>query len=397
MEATPLVVVLLGLLVVSVAIVVALLFGRAGKPPSTPPWVDQLERSVRDDSRAAAREVREELSSAITRQSDSMRTLLDDRLRDVQQDGARQLEQIRATVDEKLQQNLDRRFNDSFKTVSDRLEQVHRGLGEMKSLAAGVGDLKKVLTNVRTRGTWGEVQLGALLEQVLSPGQFARNVATRGTAERVEFAIKLPGQAVDGDSPVWLPIDAKFPADAYQRLVEALETGTPEAIEAASRLLENAIKLNARTIREKYVEPPATTDFAVMYLPTEGLYAEVLRRPGLAEALQADYRVVVAGPMTLAALLNSLQMGFRTLAIQQQSGEVWKVLGEAKTEFARYGQALDKVKKKIEEAAVAIDEAQVRTRAVNRRLRDVEEVGTQKNLPGFDTGLDTGTERGDLI
>ncbi len=386
MEAT--VVLLIGLLALALGAVAGLLFGRAGKPPSsTPPWVDQLERSVRDDSRAAAREVREELSAAITRQSDSMRSLLDDRLRDVQQDGARQLEQIRATVDEKLQENLDRRFNDSFKTVSDRLEQVHRGLGEMQTLATGVGDLKKVLSNVRMRGTWGEVQLGALLEQVLSPEQFARNVATRGTSERVEFAIKLPGQAVDGEAPVWLPIDAKFPADAYQRLVEALDNGTPEAIEAAARLLENAIKLNARTIREKYVEPPATTDFAVMYLPTEGLYAEVLRRPGLAESLQADFRVVVAGPMTLAALLNSLQMGFRTLAIQQRSGEVWKVLGEAKTEFARYGQALDKVKKKIEEAAVAIDEAQVRTRAVNRRLRDVEEIGTQKNLPlpGFES------------
>jgi len=385
MEAT--VVLLIGLLALALGAVAGLLSGRAGKPAATPPWVDQLERSVRDDSRAAAREVREELSAAITRQSDSMRSLLDDRLRDVQQDGARQLEQIRATVDEKLQENLDRRFNDSFKTVSDRLEQVHRGLGEMQTLAAGVGDLKKVLSNVRTRGTWGEVQLGALLEQVLSPEQFARNVATRGTAERVEFAIKLPGQAVDGEAPVWLPIDAKFPADAYQRLVEALDTGTPETIEAAARQLENAIKLNARTIREKYVEPPATTDFAVMYLPTEGLYAEVLRRPGLAESLQADFRVVVAGPMTLAALLNSLQMGFRTLAIQQRSGEVWKVLGEAKTEFARYGQALDKVKKKIEEAAVAIDEAQVRTRAVNRRLRDVEEIGTQKNLPlpGFES------------
>jgi len=384
MEATLLIGLLIVLLLVAAMV---LLFNRAGKaPPGPPEWVEQLARSVRDDSRTAAREVREELSAAITRQSDSMRSLLDDRLRDVQQDGARQLEQIRATVDEKLQENLDRRFNDSFKTVSDRLEQVHRGLGEMQTLATGVGDLKKVLSNVRMRGTWGEVQLGALLEQVLAPGQFARNVATRGTSERVEFAIKLPGQAVDGEAPVWLPIDAKFPADAYQRLVEALDTGTAETIEAAARLLENAIKLNARTIREKYVEPPATTDFAVMYLPTEGLYAEVLRRPGLAESLQADYRIVVAGPMTLAALLNSLQMGFRTLAIQQRSGEVWKVLGEAKTEFARYGQALDKVKKKIEEAAVAIDEAQVRTRAVNRRLRDVEEIGTQKNLPlpGFE-------------
>ena len=353
---------------------------------SIPVWVDQLERSVRDDGRASAREVREELSSAITRQSDSMRSLLDDRLRDVQQDSARQLEHIRATVDEKLQENLDRRFNDSFKTVSDRLEQVHRGLGEMQTLAAGVGDLKKVLSNVRTRGTWGEVQLGALLEQVLAPEQFERNVATRGTNERVEFAIKLPGHADDGLTPVWLPIDAKFPADAYQRLVEALDAGAPESIESASRLLETAIKLNAKSIREKYVEPPATTDFAIMFLPTEGLYSEVLRRPGLAEWLQAEQRVVVAGPMTLAALLNSLQMGFRTLAIQQRSGEVWKVLGEAKTEFARYGQALDKVKKKIEEVAVAIDEAQVRTRAVNRRLRDVEEIGTQKNLPlpGFD-------------
>lgn len=372
------------LLAVLGSVALGIWLGRLGK--TTPAWVDQLERSVRDDSRAAAREVREELSSAITRQSDSMRSLLDDRLRDVQQDGARQLEQIRATVDEKLQENLDRRFNDSFKTVSDRLEQVHRGLGEMQTLAAGVGDLKKVLSNVRTRGTWGEVQLGALLEQVLAPEQFERNVATRGTNERVEFAIKLPGHAGDGLTPVWLPIDAKFPADAYQRLVEALETGAPDAIESASRSLETAIKLNAKSIREKYVEPPATTDFAIMFLPTEGLYSEVLRRPGLAEWLQAEQRVVVAGPMTLAALLNSLQMGFRTLAIQQRSGEVWKVLGEAKTEFARYGQALDKVKKKIEEAAVAIDEAQVRTRAVNRRLRDVEEIGTQKNLPlpGFE-------------
>ncbi len=366
------------------AIGLGVILGRLGK--GTPVWVDQLERSVRDDSRAAAREVREELSSAITRQSDSMRSLLDDRLRDVQQDSARQLEHIRSTVDEKLQENLDRRFNDSFKTVSDRLEQVHRGLGEMQTLATGVGDLKKVLSNVRTRGTWGEVQLGALLEQVLSPEQFARNVATRGTNERVEFAIKLPGQAEDSLTPVWLPVDAKFPADAYQRFVEALEGSIPEAVEAAARQLELAIKVQAKSIREKYVEPPATTDFAIMFLPTEGLYSEVLRRPGLAEALQAEYRVVVAGPMTLAALLNSLQMGFRTLAISQRSGEVWKVLGEAKTEFARYGQALDKVKKKIEEAAVAIDEAQVRTRAVNRRMRDVEEIGTQKNLPlpGFD-------------
>ncbi|MBY0505384.1 MAG: DNA recombination protein RmuC [Bryobacteraceae bacterium] len=372
------------LLVLLLAALLGLWLGRAGNPKATPDWVEALSRSLRDESRTAAREVREELSAAISRQSDSMRGLLDDRLRDVQQDGARQLEQIRATVDEKLQENLDRRFNDSFKTVSDRLEQVHRGLGEMQSLATGVGDLKKVLSNVRTRGTWGEVQLGALLEQVLAPEQYARNVATRGTAERVEFAIKLPGQAVDGNAPVWLPIDAKFPADAYQRLVEALDGGAAETIEAAGRQLEMAIKLNARTIREKYVEPPATTDFAIMFLPTEGLYAEVLRRPGLAEQLQTEQRIVVAGPMTLAALLNSLQMGFRTLAIQQRSGEVWKVLGEAKTEFARYGQALDKVKKKIEEAAVAIDEAQVRTRAVNRRLRDVEEIGTQKSLPGFD-------------
>jgi DNA recombination protein RmuC len=372
------------LIAMLLAVAIGVLLGRAGKSPASqdiPVWVEQLERSVREDSRAAARDVREELSAAITRQSDSMRGLLDDRLRDVQQDGARQLEQIRATVDEKLQENLDRRFNDSFKTVSDRLEQVHRGLGEMQSLAIGVGDLKKVLSNVRTRGTWGEVQLGSLLEQVLSPEQFARNVATRGTNERVEFAIKLPGMSDDGVTPVWLPIDAKFPADAYQRLVEAWEGSSPEAVEIAARQLEIAIKVQAKSIREKYVEPPSTTDFAIMFLPTEGLYSEVLRRPGLAESLQQDHRVVVAGPMTLAALLNSLQMGFRTLAISQRSGEVWKVLGEAKTEFTRYGQALDKVKKKIEEAAVAIDEAQVRTRAVNRRLRDVEEVGTQKNLP----------------
>jgi DNA recombination protein RmuC len=281
------------------------------------------------------------------------------------------LEQIRHTVDEQLQTTLEKRLGESFKMVSERLEQVHRGLGEMQTLAAGVGDLKKLLSNVRTRGTWGEVQLGMLLEQILTPEQYATNVATTGTGERVEFAIKLPG--AEPGSPVWLPIDAKFPKEDYERLVDAVERADAPAIEESSRQLEARARQCARDIAQKYLAPPRTTDFAIMYLPTEGLYAEVLRRPGLVEALQRE-RLSVAGPMTLSAILNSLQMGFRTLAIQQRSSEVWEVLGTVKTEFGQYADILTKVQKKLEEATHTVETGLTRTRVIQRKLKDVQEL-----------------------
>ena len=281
------------------------------------------------------------------------------------------LEEMRRTVDEKLQGTLEKRLGESFKQVSERLEAVFKGLGEMQNLARGVGDLSKVLTNVKTRGTWGEVQLGNLLEQILTPEQFGRNVAVNPNENaRVEFAIKLPGQA--DERPVWLPIDAKFPLEDYQRLVEFAEKADVAGVEAASKALENRVLDQASDIAAKYIHPPYSTDFGVLFLPTEGLYAEVLRRPGLAEKLQRDYRVVVAGPTTIAALLNSLQVGFRTLAIQQRSAEVWEVLGAVKTEFGKFSGVLGSVRKKLEAASKEIDETGVRTRAIERKLRDVE-------------------------
>jgi DNA recombination protein RmuC len=258
--------------------------------------------------------------------------------------------------------------------VSERLEQVHRGLGEMQALAAGVGDLKKVLTNVKTRGTWGEVQLGTLLEQVLAPAQYEANVATRaGSADRVEFAIKLPGRDL-AETVVWLPIDAKFPQENYQRLLEASDRGDAEAVEAAVRELEGFIKLSAKDIRDKYLDPPNTTDFGILFLPTEGLYAEVLRRPGLSDAVQRDMRVVLAGPTTLWAVLNSLQMGFRTLAIEKRSGEVWAVLGTVKTQFAKFGAIVSAVQKKLQEASNKMDSIAQQSRTIERKLRAVQEL-----------------------
>jgi DNA recombination protein RmuC len=301
---------------------------------------------------------------------------------------------MRRTVDEKLHATLEQRLGESFKLVSDRLEQVHRGLGEMQTLAAGVGDLKKVLTNVKTRGTWGEVQLEALLEQLLTADQYAKNVATvPKSADRVEFAIRLPGRVEAGGAatPVWLPIDAKFPREDYERLIDAQERADPAAVEDASRALEARIRAEARAIAEKYVSPPHTTDFALLYLPTEGLYAEVLRRPGLSDLLQRDYRVTIAGPTTLTALLNSLQMGFRTLAIERRSSEVWQVLGAVKTEFGKFGDVLAKTKAQLETVTRSIEAAETRTRVMNRKLRDVEALpGEEANgliggaLPGVD-------------
>jgi len=307
-----------------------------------------------------------------------MRQTIEQRLERMQKDNAEKLESMRKTVDEKLHETLEKRLGESFKLVSDRLEAVHKGLGEMQSLAAGVGDLKRVLTNVKTRGTWGEVQLSNLLEQILTPEQYAANVATRpGSKDRVEFAIRLPGGG-NGAGPVWLPIDAKFPNEDYQRLLEAQDRGDLVGVEDASKAIEVRLKLEARTIREKYIEPPHTTDFALLFLPTEGLYAEALRRPGLSDALQRDYRVTIAGPTTLTALLNSLQMGFRTLAIEKRSSEVWQILGAIKTEFAAFGEVLANTKRQLAAVANSIDKAETRTRQMERKLKGVEALPEDK-------------------
>jgi DNA recombination protein RmuC len=319
---------------------------------------------------------------------DTLRNTVEARLKSLQEENGAKLEQMRATVDEKLHATLEKRLGESFQLVSERLELVHKGLGEMQGLAAGVGDLKKVLTNVKTRGTFGEIQLGALLEQILTPEQYSANVATRaGSSERVEFAVKLPGRDSGDKGAVWLPLDAKFPQEDYLRLVEAQELGNAEAVGEAGRMLERQVKLMATMIRDKYLEPPQTTDFAIMFLPTEGLYAEVLRRPGLSETLQRDCRVIVAGPTTLAALLNSLQLGFRTLAIEKRSSEVWKLLAAVKNEFGKFGDILEKTKKKLDEASNSIDTAAVKTRAIERKLRGVEALplAEQKTLPAEET------------
>jgi DNA recombination protein RmuC len=352
---------------------------------------DELAQ-VRGESTSQGRALREEVSASVARlghslveqlgsfsesnerRMDALRQSVEDRLRALQEDNAARLEQVRVTVDERLQGTLETRLGESFRVVSERLEQVHRGLGEMQALAAGVGDLKKVLTNVKTRGTWGEVQLGALLEQVLAAGQYDANVATKqGSSDRVEFAVKLPGRD-ESDAVVWLPIDAKFPQEDYQRLVEASERGDPEGVEAAGRQLETRVKASARDIHDKYLDPPQTTDFGILFLPTEGLYAEVLRRPGLSDQIQRDLRVIIAGPTTLWAVLNSLQMGFRTLAIERRSGEVWGVLGTVKTQFAKFGEIVGAVQKKLQEASNKMDVVARQSRTIERRLRDVQEL-----------------------
>jgi DNA recombination protein RmuC len=314
------------------------------------------------------------LSESIEKKLEAIRGTVEGELRRMQTDNAKQLDQMRQTVDEKLQGTLEKRLGESFKQVSDRLEQVHKGLGEMQTLATGVGDLKKVLTNVKTRGTWGEVQLGVLLEQVLTPDQFAANVSTKDAGERVEFAVKLPGQGTDKDETVWLPIDAKFPIEDYQRLTEAQERADVEGVEVAGKQLENRVKTCARTISEKYLNPPQTTDFGILFLPIEGLFAEVIRRTGLIDAIQRDYRVIIAGPTTLWSILNSLQMGFRTLAIQKRSSEVWNLLAAVKTEWTKYGEVLEGVQKKLHQASDTIEKAKVRSKAIGRKLKDVQEL-----------------------
>ena len=312
----------------------------------------------------------------------SLKDMVEKRLENIQTDNEKQLEKMRSTVEEKLQGTLEKRLSESFKQVENNLRQVHKGLGEMQNLAQGVGDLKKVLTNVKSRGTWGEFQLGNILEEVLSPEQYSKNVAVkRNSMERVEYAVKLPGQGLKKDDCVYLPIDSKFPQEDYQRLLEAQEQSNLDAMELASSRLESSIKKEARTIKEKYISPPKTTDFAVMFLPTEGLYAEVLRRPGLAESMQRDHRVIITGPTNFAALLNSLSVGFRTLAIQKRSSEVWKLLGAVKNHFGTFSTLLDGVQKKLNEASNKMERVSKKSKTIERSLTKVEELpASQSNL-----------------
>ncbi len=362
---------------------------------------ERVERELRTEVQASARGLRQESNAQLvqlqrllmTQSGEALRTqdehlhrlaeASERRLQALQQMVEQQLDQMRATVDDRLQSTLESRLGESFRQVAERLEQVHRGLGEMQTLAQGVGDLRRVLGNVKTRGILGEVQLAALLEQVFTPQQFAVNVATvPGSRERVEFAIRLPGQgARAGEAPVWLPIDAKFPREDFERLLDAQDRADRDAAESAARALEARIRDEARTIATKYLAPPHTTDFAVLFVPTEGLYAELLRRPGLFERLQREHHVTLAGPTTLLAMLGSLQMGFRTLALEQRSTEVWKILGGVKTEFARFGEVLEKTRRKLQEASSSIESAEVRTRAMARQLRSVEGL-TDERPPG---------------
>lgn len=362
---------------------------------------ERVERELRAEVQASARGLRQESNAQLaqlqrllmTQSGEALRTqdehlyrlaeASERRLQALQQMVEQQLDQMRATVDDRLQSTLETRLGESFRQVAERLEQVHRGLGEMQTLAQGVGDLRRVLGNVKTRGILGEVQLAALLEQVFTPQQFAVNVATvPGSRERVEFAIRLPGQgARAGEAPVWLPIDAKFPREDFERLLDAQDRADRDAAESAARALEARIRDEARTIAAKYLAPPHTTDFAVLFVPTEGLYAELLRRPGLFERLQREHHVTLAGPTTLLAMLGSLQMGFRTLALEQRSTEVWKILGGVKTEFARFGEVLEKTRRKLQEASSSIESAEVRTRAMARQLRSVEGL-TDERPPG---------------
>lgn len=329
---------------------------------------EEMARS-REEGANAAKTQREELTKSL----EGVRSIVDLRLTQLQEDNSKQIDKMRATVDEKLQGTLEKRLGESFKLVSERLEQVHQGLGAMRQLASDVGGLQRVLTNVKTRGGWSEWQLGILLEEMLTPEQFAKNMKTRDdTDERVEFAIRLPGD--ENGAPVWLPIDAKFPMEHYERLTAAQESGDTTAVETAMKTLETQLKRCAKDICEKYINPPKTTDFALLFLPSEGLYAEAIRRVGLVQNVQRDCRVTFVGPTTLAALLNSLQMGFRTLAIQKRSSEVWNLLAAVKTEFGKFGDALSAVKEKIDQASRKMEDVDVRSRVITKKLRDVEEL-----------------------
>ncbi len=346
--------------------------------------IDEMKNSQQEDLSSVEKRVKSIAESNETR-LDKLRDTVDNQMKSLQENNEKKLDQMRQTVDEKLQSTLEKRLGESFKLVSERLEAVQRGLGDMQNLATGVGDLKRVLTNVKARGTWGEFQIGDILEQILTPDQFYKNVQPKaGSSEIVEYAIRLPGQ---GDSSyIWLPIDSKFPQEDYQRLLDAAEMADTDNVEKSTAALIRSIQSSAKDIADKYIDPPHTTDFAIMFLPTEGLYSEVLRQPGMVEKLQQQYRVVVAGPTTLAAILNSLRMGFRTLAIEKRSSEVWTILSAVKTEFGKFGEILSKVKKQIDTASITIEKTGIRTRAMERKLRDVEElpVDESNKLLGLD-------------
>jgi DNA recombination protein RmuC len=374
---SPLLYLVIGLIGGGLIVAVVVLLTRRGNQGAATDIAKRLEtidRSLRDEfsrnreeAGAAAKNQREELARSL----EGVRSIVDVRLRQLQDDNAQQIDKMRATVDEKLQGTLEKRLGESFKLVSDRLEQVHQGLGAMRQLASDVGGLQRVLTNVKTRGGWSEWQLGILLDEMLTPEQFAKNIKMRDdTDERVEFAIKLPGD--ENGAPVWLPIDAKFPMEHYDRLAAAQEKGDAAAVETAIKTLETQLKRCAKDICEKYINPPKTTDFALLFLPSEGLYAEAIRRVGLVQNVQRDCRVTFVGPTTLAALLNSLQMGFRTLAIQKRSSEVWNLLAAVKTEFGKFGESLSAVKDKIDQASRKMEDVDVRSRAITKKLRDVE-------------------------
>jgi DNA recombination protein RmuC len=376
---SPLLYLVIGLIGGGLILAVIVLLTRRGNQGAATDMAKRLEtidRSLRDEfsrnreeAGAAAKNQREELARSL----EGVRSIVDVRLRQLQDDNAKQIDEMRATVDEKLQGTLEKRLGESFKLVSERLEQVHQGLGAMQQLASDVGGLQRVLTNVKTRGGWSEWQLGVLLDEMLSPEQFAKNIKMRDdTDERVEFAIKLPGD--ENGAPVWLPIDAKFPMEHYDRLAAAQEKGDPAAVESTTKTLETQLKRCAKDICEKYINPPKTTDFALLFLPSEGLYAEAIRRVGLVQNMQRDCRVTFVGPTTLAALLNSLQMGFRTLAIQKRSSEVWNLLATVKTEFGKFGESLSAVKEKIDQASRKMEDVDVRSRAITKKLRDVEEL-----------------------
>ncbi len=402
--------ILLGTALTAVLLIVLLVRASKGAQGAGKDLRDGL-RTGREEARTAAKELREEVSAGLKSANDTVHTTLaamgkiqqtqlegmtkelkdlrdsnqgaldrvrvtlDTRVKELQQGNEKKLDEMRKTVDEKLHETLDKRLGESFKIVSERLDAVHKGLGEMRNLATGVGDLKRVLTNVKARGTWGEVQLGAILEQILTPAQFEKNVQVKDdSSERVEYAVRLPGPKDDPHACVWLAIDSKFPQEDYQRLQEAAERADPDAVQTAKDGLARTIRVAARDIRDKYVNPPRTTDFGVMFLATEGLYAEVLRQPALVEDLQQQFRVVVAGPTTLAALLSSLRLGFQTLAIEERASEVWQVLGAVKTEFGKFGDVLGRVKRQLDTATRTIEETGVRSRAMERKLRSVEQL-----------------------
>lgn len=327
---------------------------------------------------------------------ENMRMTIGNNLKEIQKDSSEKLEKMRQTVDEKLHDTLEKRLGDSFKQVSERLELVHKGLGEMQNLATGVGKLEKVLSNVKTRGVLGEYQLATLLEQILTPDQYSKNVKTKTEGNNfVEFAIKFPGKRGNEDF-IWMPVDSKFPTEDYQSLVDAYEKADIKVIEEKKKSLYGRLKSSAKDIFEKYIEPPGTTDFGIMFLPFEGLYAEAMREPGLFETVQREYKVVITGPSTLAALLNSLQMGFRTLAIEKRSGEVWELLGAVKTEFRNFGDVLDKTKKKLEQASSDIEKAGKRSRTIERKLRDVQELPQSDSVKLLGDSMENEEESGDV-